>query len=160
MFCRGVVPGRMCGRPPSHVPRTEAQLSQIEADHRVYDLYIWLAWRLEEAFPDRPLVEQWRAACSELIRRGLEGMSRGRGSLGRRVSSSSSRPFSPFPIPFQHTYWWPQSFSSVIAWTAVDERPTNRAADIQHTPSSKLHDICHLHSANLEQQTAKHWNRY
>jgi len=65
------------------VSRSEAQLSQLEATHRVYDLYIWLAWRVEEAFPDRLLVEEWRADCSELIRQGLEFMSRRRGNATR-----------------------------------------------------------------------------
>lgn len=53
MECRGAVPGRLCPSPPSSLPRTELQLQQLEALHRVYDLYVWLAFRMTDAFPDR-----------------------------------------------------------------------------------------------------------
>ena len=52
--CRGVVPARLMAAPPAVAPRTEATLRDTEALHRVYDLYIWLAFRFEErAFPGR-----------------------------------------------------------------------------------------------------------
>lgn len=64
----------MCGLPPPTYPTSELELEQLEALHRIYDLYIWLAFRLEAAFPDRKLVEGWRAQCADVIRQGLENL--------------------------------------------------------------------------------------
>ena len=73
---RGAVPARLLALPPKQAPLTELQLQQLEALHRIYDLYIWLAFRLEGAFPDRALVAQWRAQCANMIQAGLEGLGR------------------------------------------------------------------------------------
>ena len=68
------MPGRMCSKPPSSPPKTELQLQHLEALHRIYDLYVWLAFRMQDAFPDRKPVEAWRAQCSDMIRQGLENL--------------------------------------------------------------------------------------
>ena len=68
------MPGRMCSKPPSSPPKTELALQHLEALHRIYDLYVWLAFRMEDAVPDRKPVEAWRAQCSDMIRQGLENL--------------------------------------------------------------------------------------
>ena len=73
--CSGTVPGRICSVPPNTVPSTELHLQHLEALHRVYDLYIWLAYRFEDAYPDRELIEDWRKQCSQTIREGLDNLS-------------------------------------------------------------------------------------
>lgn len=64
----------MCAFPPSAVPYTELQLQHLEALHRVYDLYVWLAFRFEDAYRDRTTIEEWREKVAGLIRAGLENL--------------------------------------------------------------------------------------
>lgn len=51
----------------------------------MYDLYIWLSYRLPYAFTGRTEAEGLRAACGELIEEGLERLvAEGLRALGRR----------------------------------------------------------------------------
>lgn len=65
----------MAGRLPRMIPSTAAELKSLETLNAVYDLYIWLAFRFEDAFPDRVKVEAMRLQCSSVIGWGLENMS-------------------------------------------------------------------------------------
>ena len=69
------MPGRLCAYPPSSIPFTELQLQHLEALHRVYDLYVWLAFRFEDSYPDRQMIEEWRENVAALIKAGLENLS-------------------------------------------------------------------------------------
>ena len=72
------MPGWGIGRLPREIPSTAAQLKSLEALHGVFDLYIWLAFRFEDSFPDRNVVELLRRECSDMIGKGLENISRQR----------------------------------------------------------------------------------
>ncbi len=51
----------------------------------MYDLYIWLSYRLPYAFTGRAEAERGRASCGELIEEGLERLvAEGLRALGRR----------------------------------------------------------------------------
>ena len=47
---RGEVQARSIVHPPLAPVRTAAELAQLEATTRVYDLFCWLAWRFADAF--------------------------------------------------------------------------------------------------------------
>ncbi|EFJ52880.1 hypothetical protein VOLCADRAFT_41250, partial [Volvox carteri f. nagariensis] len=51
---------------------TPAELKRLEELHRVYDLYVWLFYRLPYAFTGREEAESARAACGSLIEAGLD----------------------------------------------------------------------------------------
>ena len=50
ILCRGEVQARSIVHPPLAPVRTAAELAQLEATTRVYDLFCWLAWRFADAF--------------------------------------------------------------------------------------------------------------
>ena len=61
--------------------RSEADLEQLEAAYRVLDLYIWLSFRLEDAFTgarDASLLPAWQPVFA---------LSQGRGALCLKMSS-------------------------------------------------------------------------
>ncbi|GLC71011.1 hypothetical protein PLESTF_001060700 [Pleodorina starrii] len=61
------------GQPlPLSPPASEAELKRLEELHRVYDLYIWLCYRLPYSFMGREAAEAARAECGALIEEGLE----------------------------------------------------------------------------------------
>ena len=69
--CRGSVPAALCRAAPVRPARSEAELDALEAAYRVHDLYIWLSYRLEAAFPGRAAAVQARAAVGALIEEAL-----------------------------------------------------------------------------------------
>ncbi|GLI70255.1 hypothetical protein VaNZ11_015102, partial [Volvox africanus] len=71
---------------PPTAPTTEAELKRLEELHRVYDLYVWLCYRLPYAFTGREEAEASRAACGGLIEEGLERLAAAPSSaeFGRR----------------------------------------------------------------------------
>ncbi|CAN1808016.1 ATP-dependent RNA helicase SUV3, mitochondrial [Linum perenne] len=54
------------------VPKTPAELQELESVHKVLDLYVWLSYRLDDSFPDRELAASQKAICSMLIEEFLE----------------------------------------------------------------------------------------
>ncbi|PIA45013.1 hypothetical protein AQUCO_01700518v1 [Aquilegia coerulea] len=54
------------------VPKTQTGLKELESIHKVLDLYVWLSFRLEEAFPDREVASAQKALCGMLIEEFLE----------------------------------------------------------------------------------------
>ncbi|EFN55101.1 hypothetical protein CHLNCDRAFT_135006 [Chlorella variabilis] len=58
---------------PVHEARSEMELQQLEAAHRVHDLYIWLAFRFD-AFTGVEEVQERRAALSALIDASIRSM--------------------------------------------------------------------------------------
>lgn len=62
--------------PPLRPARNDAELSQLEATHRVYDLFVWLAFRFEESFSDVEVALDERATCAALIEEGLTALGR------------------------------------------------------------------------------------
>lgn len=75
------------------VPKTQTALRELESIHKVLDLYVWLSFRLEDAFPDSKLAASQKAICSLLIEEFLErlGWHRPKASwLPRRSNSRST----------------------------------------------------------------------
>lgn len=68
---RGSVPAALCRAVPVRPARSEAELDALESAYRVYDLYVWLSYRLEAAFPGRAAALQGRAAIGGLIEEAL-----------------------------------------------------------------------------------------
>ncbi|KAK6913969.1 Suv3, C-terminal domain 1 [Dillenia turbinata] len=56
-----------------HIPKTHMELQELESIHKVLDLYVWLSFRFEDAFPDHELASSQKAICSMLIEEFLEG---------------------------------------------------------------------------------------
>ncbi len=78
--CRGTVTPALIAHPPLALARSEAELQQLEAANRVYELYCWLAYRFEDAFAGREQAGEARAACAKLIDESIRQM----GALSRR----------------------------------------------------------------------------
>lgn len=53
--------------PPLQMALSSEELARLEAIHRVYDLYIWLSFRFETEFFDRPVAIEMRSHISSLI---------------------------------------------------------------------------------------------
>ncbi|KAK1259757.1 hypothetical protein QJS04_geneDACA010154 [Acorus gramineus] len=71
------------------VPKSQTELKELESVHKVLDLYVWLSFRFEDAFPDHELASSQKAICSLLIEEFLQrlGWQKPR---GRRVSARST----------------------------------------------------------------------
>lgn len=54
------------------VPKTQAELKELESIHKVLELYVWLSFRLEDSFPDRDLASSQKSICGMLIEEFLE----------------------------------------------------------------------------------------
>ena len=81
--CRGLVTPALIAHPPLVLAHSEAELQQLEAANRVYELYCWLAYRFEDAFAGREQAGEARAACAKLIDESIRQM----GVLSRRQAS-------------------------------------------------------------------------
>ena len=68
---RRSVPVALCQKLPIRAARSEAELDALEAAYRIYDLYIWLSFRLEEGFPGRVAAQRERAAVAALFEEAL-----------------------------------------------------------------------------------------
>ncbi|GIM09319.1 hypothetical protein Vretimale_13239 [Volvox reticuliferus] len=85
MYCRvgRVGPEEISDQPlPQTAPTTEAELKRLEELHRVYDLYVWLCYRLPYAFTGREEAETARAECGGLIGEGLDRLAAAPSSAG------------------------------------------------------------------------------
>lgn len=51
----------------------QAELRELEQQHRVYDLYCWLAQRMPRAFTAGAAAQALRAQCAEFIRQASAG---------------------------------------------------------------------------------------
>ncbi|KXZ49038.1 hypothetical protein GPECTOR_23g125 [Gonium pectorale] len=58
--------------PSAEAPRNEAELKRLEELHRCHDLYVWLSFRLPQAFGYRRKAEAARALRGALLEKGLE----------------------------------------------------------------------------------------
>jgi hypothetical protein len=65
------VPVALAQALPIRAARSEAELDALEAAYRIYDLYIWLSYRLEEGFPGRVAALRERAAVAALVEEAL-----------------------------------------------------------------------------------------
>ncbi|KAI3740522.1 hypothetical protein L2E82_30990 [Cichorium intybus] len=54
------------------VPKTQAELKELESIHKVLELYVWLRLRLEDSFPDRDLASSQKSICGMLFEEFLE----------------------------------------------------------------------------------------
>ncbi|KAM0007043.1 putative RNA helicase [Helianthus debilis subsp. tardiflorus] len=54
------------------VPKTQAELKELESIHKVLELYVWLSFRLDDSFPDRDLAASQKSICGMLIEDFLE----------------------------------------------------------------------------------------
>lgn len=84
--CRRQVPIELVSIPQIDAVCDESDLAELEALHRVYDLYIWLSWRFEAAFTGRDAATQQQQACSQLIDEGLQNL----GASNRTALQSGS----------------------------------------------------------------------
>ena len=83
-FCtHGRVGVRIISLPPARTPTGSAELAKLESAHKCLDLYLWLARRLPQAFPEEDLANAYRAATATAISAGLQNL-----SLGRKTKSS------------------------------------------------------------------------
>jgi Mitochondrial degradasome RNA helicase subunit C terminal len=55
-------------------PRTPGQLLELETQHKILDLYIWLGTRNKREFVDLELAKQGALGCSQAINVGLANM--------------------------------------------------------------------------------------
>jgi ATP-dependent RNA helicase SUPV3L1/SUV3 len=69
---------------PVKPARTEGELAQLEAAYSIYDLYVWLSFRLEDGFPGRMMAMQQRAAVAALVDEALSRLIPDRDQLSRR----------------------------------------------------------------------------
>ncbi|KAL4452034.1 hypothetical protein ABPG75_007696 [Micractinium tetrahymenae] len=65
--------------PPLAEARSEVELQQLEATHRILDLFIWLAFRFPDAFSGAEEVEEKRRAASALVDASIRAMGVQRG---------------------------------------------------------------------------------
>ncbi|GKB93694.1 DExH-box ATP-dependent RNA helicase DExH16, mitochondrial, partial [Tanacetum coccineum] len=45
------------------VPKTQAELKELESIHKVLELYVWLSFRLDDSFPDREVAATQKSIC-------------------------------------------------------------------------------------------------
>ncbi|PSC71108.1 ATP-dependent RNA helicase mitochondrial [Micractinium conductrix] len=69
--------------PPLSEARSEWELQQLEATHRVIDLYIWLAYRFADSFSGLEEAGERRRAVSALIDASIRAMGVQRGLRGK-----------------------------------------------------------------------------
>ena len=79
-ICRRHVPFSMLPHIPLSGPRDQSELAQLEAVHRIFDLFIWLSWRFQPAFVGREIAAEQQAVCARLINEGLHTMAANRTS--------------------------------------------------------------------------------
>eukprot|EP00803_Ostreobium_quekettii_P001475 evm.model.scf_100EXC.6 EVM.evm.TU.scf_100EXC.6 scf_100EXC:44762-53616(+) len=101
---RGLVPISTVSRPAVATPKTQEDLLLLEQTLSIYDLYLWLSYRLEDAFEDREMVAERRGATAALIDAGLRKINfrpkkekekilrRSRGTDFRHLSFDSNDP--------------------------------------------------------------------
>ena len=68
-------------------PRDESELAQLEAQHRIYDLFIWLSWRFQSAFQGRDFAVAQQSLCAQMIEEGLHNLTANR--TPRRTSAAA-----------------------------------------------------------------------
>ncbi|XP_071735855.1 DExH-box ATP-dependent RNA helicase DExH16, mitochondrial [Rutidosis leptorrhynchoides] len=54
------------------VPKTQAELKELESIHKVLELYVWLSYRFDDSFPDQELAASQKSICGMLIEDFLE----------------------------------------------------------------------------------------
>mmetsp|Transcript_19653 Transcript_19653/g.30793 ORF Transcript_19653/g.30793 Transcript_19653/m.30793 type:complete len:297 (-) Transcript_19653:260-1150(-) len=63
-------------RIPNKIPSTSLQLKELEDKHMVFELYLWLALRFKESFPDIVLARECVEQSNLLIQAGLKQLTR------------------------------------------------------------------------------------
>ncbi|KAJ7528222.1 hypothetical protein O6H91_16G090200 [Diphasiastrum complanatum] len=73
-YCKygGVSLGTSLSSSSTQIPRTQGALVELESLNKVFDLYIWLSFRLEDAFVDRDSAITQKELCGILIEAGLK----------------------------------------------------------------------------------------
>lgn len=74
--------------------RSEWELKQLEACHRVFDLYLWLAFRFPDCFTGREEVEGKRRAASALVDSSIRAMGVQRARRGKAQVAAAAEPTS------------------------------------------------------------------
>ncbi|KAL4437560.1 hypothetical protein ABPG77_003541 [Micractinium sp. CCAP 211/92] len=72
-YRRAVTPASIL-HPPLVEAQSEAELQQLEATHRILDLFIWLAYRFPDSFCGAEEVEEKRRAVSALVDASIRAM--------------------------------------------------------------------------------------
>jgi len=87
-FCsHGRVGVRLISLPPARTPTGPDELQKLESAHKCLDLYLWLARRLPQAFPEEELASAYRSATATAISAGLQYLS----TISHRRRNKSSR---------------------------------------------------------------------
>ena len=66
---------RLISLPPARTPTAPHELQKLESAHKCLDLYLWLARRLPNAFPEENLADAYRTATATAISAGLQYLS-------------------------------------------------------------------------------------
>ena len=66
---------RLISLPPARTPVTPLELQKLESAHKCLDLYLWLARRLPNSFPEEELADAYRTATATAISAGLQYLS-------------------------------------------------------------------------------------
>lgn len=88
----GVSPAALLAAPVPPLAASEAELQALEAQYRVLDLFLWLAFRLPEAFSGAEAVQERRAACAAAIDASIRAL-----GVPRRSSSKAKAQAGPAP---------------------------------------------------------------
>jgi ATP-dependent RNA helicase SUPV3L1/SUV3 len=76
VFCtHGRAGVRLISLPPARTPTAPHELQKLESAHKCLDLYLWLARRLPNAFPEENLADAYRTATATAISAGLQYLS-------------------------------------------------------------------------------------
>ena len=66
---------RIISLPPARTPTGSEELAKLESAHKCLDLYLWLARRFPEAFPEEELAQAYRSMTATAISAGLQRLS-------------------------------------------------------------------------------------
>lgn len=88
----GVVRGDLLPQPPMKPPTDENQLKRLEAQHRVFELYLWLHQRMPRTFPDAELALASKELTGACIAEGLQLLGcNPRARSGRKIYAAARR---------------------------------------------------------------------
>lgn len=111
--------------------RNEAELAQLEAAYAVLDLYVWLSYRLEDAFPGRTLALQQRAGVAALVEEALPRILADPDAISRRCGS-------------QAVFWRSELWSDIIYGQGVFS--TNASMPYMRDEQMSLQRACRIRS--------------
>ena len=99
-FCtHGRVGVRIISLPPARTPTGSTELAKLESAHKCLDLYLWLAKRLPQAFPEGDLANAYRTATAIAISAGLQHLSLLSARRAKTKNASAKSTYVPNVLP-------------------------------------------------------------